>query len=233
MERVPGRTLLSTLPGGLPRMPRLLAETSAALHRIDPQPALAELLDVDFTRYRKDMRQALDRPGMEGLRAGLDWLDANFPTGGRRALVHLDLHPGNVMVESGHVTGVIDWPNAALGDPAADVAVTRVTTTVGPLDAPGWARIPLQGVRRWLAWRFTRLYTRTNPIPMERIRYYEALRCYHAMHRVAAARLDVTEGRPPFNDTYAWRLPEQVAAMTRLFERNTGVRLILPPAAGA
>ena len=108
-----------------------------------------------------------------------------------------------------------------------------IAAAIGPLDAPGWARIPLQGVRRWLAWRFTRLYTRTNPIPMERIRYYEALRCYHAMHRVAAARLDVTEGRPPFNDTYAWRLPEQVAAMTRLFERNTGVRLILPPAAGA
>ena len=215
-------------------MPRLLAETATALHRIEPPAELTALLDIDFTRYRKELREALDRPGMEGLLGGLDWLDANFPAGIPSRLVHLDLHPGNVMVEGGRVSGVIDWANAALGDPAADVAVTRVTTLLGPLDAPRWASLPLQGVRRWLAGSFTHLYCRENPTPAERIRYYEAMRCYHAMHRVAGARLDAVEGRPRSRDGgYAWETPAQVAGMTRLFRRNTGVQLVLPPAPGA
>ena len=45
------------------------------------------------------------------------------PPGDR--LLHLDLHPLNVLLgPSGPV--VIDWPRAAAGDPAADVAATWV-----------------------------------------------------------------------------------------------------------
>jgi aminoglycoside phosphotransferase (APT) family kinase protein len=47
------------------------------------------------------------------------WLDA--PVGDGDALLHLDLHPENVLLtESGPV--VIDWTNAARGPGAADVA---------------------------------------------------------------------------------------------------------------
>jgi Phosphotransferase enzyme family len=50
------------------------------------------------------------------------WLPA-APGSSGSALVHLDLHPLNVMMGPwGPV--VIDWPNAAHGDPAADVAMT-------------------------------------------------------------------------------------------------------------
>ena len=56
--------------------------------------------------------------------------------GGDR-LVHLDLHPMNVMITP---TGpiVIDWPNAARGDPLTDVAVTLVLLT-----CPRHARLAL------------------------------------------------------------------------------------------
>ncbi|MGH2820801.1 MAG: phosphotransferase family protein, partial [Actinomycetota bacterium] len=44
-------------------------------------------------------------------------------SGGR--LLHLDLHPMNVLVnDTGAVTGVLDWANAAAGDPRADFART-------------------------------------------------------------------------------------------------------------
>ena len=49
-------------------------------------------------------------------------------------LLHLDLHPLNVMVTA---TGpiVIDWPNAAAGDPATDVALTWGLMAAGAVPA--------------------------------------------------------------------------------------------------
>ncbi|MGJ7018504.1 aminoglycoside phosphotransferase family protein [Streptomyces griseorubens] len=55
-----------------------------------------------------------------------EWLRERFTTGADDRVLHLDLHPGNVLLtERGPV--VIDWSNAAAGDPAADVAMTVVT----------------------------------------------------------------------------------------------------------
>jgi aminoglycoside phosphotransferase (APT) family kinase protein len=47
------------------------------------------------------------------------WLDA--PLGEGKSLLHLDLHPDNVMLTA-RGPFVIDWPNAARGPSAADVA---------------------------------------------------------------------------------------------------------------
>ncbi|KRV49888.1 hypothetical protein AQ490_19455 [Wenjunlia vitaminophila] len=64
------------------------------------------------------------------------WLPQRFATPGDDRVLHLDLHPGNVMLtRRGPV--VIDWRNAGAGDPAADVAMTMVT--VGGADVPGLA----------------------------------------------------------------------------------------------
>jgi aminoglycoside phosphotransferase (APT) family kinase protein len=41
-------------------------------------------------------------------------------------LVHLDYWPGNVIWDQGQITGVIDWEEAAYGDPAIDVAYCRM-----------------------------------------------------------------------------------------------------------
>ena len=53
---------------------------------------------------------------------------------GREALLHLDLHPMNVLTERGHVTAVLDWANARAGDPRADLARTASILRFGPLD---------------------------------------------------------------------------------------------------
>jgi aminoglycoside phosphotransferase (APT) family kinase protein len=60
--------------------------------------------------------------------------DAMAPAPGApgTALLHLDLHPLNVLLApSGPV--VIDWPNARAGDPATDVALTWVLMTAGEI----------------------------------------------------------------------------------------------------
>jgi hypothetical protein len=53
---------------------------------------------------------------------------------GRQALLHLDLHPMNVLAERGNPTAVLDWANARAGDPRADLARTASILRFGPLD---------------------------------------------------------------------------------------------------
>jgi aminoglycoside phosphotransferase (APT) family kinase protein len=36
--------------------------------------------------------------------------------------IHGDLHPGNILVENGVISGIIDWGDMAAGDPATDLA---------------------------------------------------------------------------------------------------------------
>lgn len=70
------------------------------------------------------------------------WL-ARYPAD---RLIHLDFHPENVLVdpESGALTAVLDWTNARLGPPAADLARARsilrlITTAIMPNLPPGMA----------------------------------------------------------------------------------------------
>ena len=62
----------------------------------------------------------------------------------QRRLLHLDLHPYNVLVDDdGQLTGVIDWTNAAAGDPQLDAARTWSILVLDPAAItlranPGW-----------------------------------------------------------------------------------------------
>src|SRR5436309_2758828 len=37
--------------------------------------------------------------------------------------VHGDLHPANLLIEHGQLSGVVDWGDITAGDPASDIAV--------------------------------------------------------------------------------------------------------------
>ena len=53
-------------------------------------------------------------------------------------LVHLDFHPGNVLVEDGRLTGVVDWAGATRGDRLFDLVTLRFVLTA---DAPHLAAL--------------------------------------------------------------------------------------------
>jgi hypothetical protein len=65
---------------------------------------------------------------------------------GPEALLHLDFHPMNVLVADGRVSAVLDWANARIGDPRADLARTASILRFGPLD-PSMPR-PLESIVR-------------------------------------------------------------------------------------
>src|SRR5262249_43962750 len=132
MHYVEGQTLLTamTRPSMLWRAPHLLASAHARLHALDPLPILMALekagVPSSLTRIEDVLVRLQARTqvrGLEGLLPGCAWLAAHRPPAiGRASILHGDFHPGNVLVANGAVTGVIDWPNAGLGEPAADVA---------------------------------------------------------------------------------------------------------------
>lgn len=61
-----------------------------------------------------------DLLGSEAIRIWQEALHA--PLDAAPAWLHGDLHPRNVLVEDGRITGVIDWGDMTAGDPATDLA---------------------------------------------------------------------------------------------------------------
>ena len=73
------------------------------------------------------------------------------------ALLHLDLHPANVMMTArGPV--VIDWTNAGRGHPLTDVGLTYVVLVCPDVPAPRPVRILVQPFRQIFAGWFGRRY---------------------------------------------------------------------------
>jgi aminoglycoside phosphotransferase (APT) family kinase protein len=44
--------------------------------------------------------------------------------------IHRDFHPGNVLIEAGSVSGIVDWPNACIGPPEIDVAHCKINLAI-------------------------------------------------------------------------------------------------------
>ena len=92
----------------------------------------------------------------------IDGVEIRTMFGAPEALVHGDLHPGNVLASpSGPV--VIDWENAAAGPCDADVATTWLLMSVADLDDVG-------PVVRWLVSIVRRLLVRSFLAAVERPR---------------------------------------------------------------
>jgi aminoglycoside phosphotransferase (APT) family kinase protein len=106
---------------------------------------------------------------------GPDWLPA-MP-GGDDRLLHLDLHPLNVLMSETKGPVVIDWPNARRGDPMADVALTFALITCGRIPLPRPIAAALGSVRRPVVRRaFARRYA--GPHFYRRVEEMAILKCF-------------------------------------------------------
>ena len=120
-------------------MARPLAEFLAALHSISTEEARLRgatkdpIRRLDATRHRtiaKDRLNALPGDRMpRNMKARLQFLLDSLPTIEKPSgdtLVHGDLHGSQILVNEHHeITGVIDWGDVHLGDPASDFAVVH------------------------------------------------------------------------------------------------------------
>jgi aminoglycoside phosphotransferase (APT) family kinase protein len=116
-----------------------LGEMLAQIHAVPVDPAGADfLMDADleaawFLRYETVPPFMAAHPlGPEvwhAIKAHRPALHVIDPT-----LIHLDYWPGNILWQGGAITGVIDWEEAAYGDPAIDLAYLRMNLVIDGYD---------------------------------------------------------------------------------------------------
>jgi aminoglycoside phosphotransferase (APT) family kinase protein len=123
IEWVGGSTELhpDDVPAALDQMARFLV----GLHSLDPSalplPVLEPIEDplvavIPYLRATEAGHRASAVLGTVALEPGVD----------RCVLLHGDYWPGNVIWQDGRLVAVIDWEDARLGDPLADLATARV-----------------------------------------------------------------------------------------------------------
>jgi aminoglycoside phosphotransferase (APT) family kinase protein len=81
------------------------------------------------------------------------------------SVLHLDFHPLNVMTDGRLITGVLDWANAAVGDPRADLARTVTLFRLAPIppDMPTSVGRPMRTLME-AGWRMGyRRISQVNP----------------------------------------------------------------------
>lgn len=127
-----------------------IARSLAAIHRIPANEARAAPV-MDTSAALAGLRQRFighgaDRPV---LALALCWLEANLPAPVPPRLVHGDYRLGNLLVEHGRLTGVLDWELAHLGDAHEDLAYGCMT--VWRFSHPDRSAFGLGSLEDWFA----------------------------------------------------------------------------------
>lgn len=172
MDRVDGPDLIALMgkrPWLVPRVARIVGRAQARMHEVVAPDDLLGLRQL----VRWKIETATELPA-DLADFALKKLDA-LPDGDR--LCHGDFHPGNVLLGRGG-PAVIDWTDAARGDPAADLARTRLLLRQGavPGHMPALIR-RMQAYGRGTFYRqYLRAYTRARPIDDDLVDRWEVVR---------------------------------------------------------
>jgi aminoglycoside phosphotransferase (APT) family kinase protein len=120
------------------------AEGVAMMHDLDPArldlPHLANPSTSEEVALGSDFAESINAVAQLGhlfgtadplLQYAAAWLKNHVPKGpSRLSLVQGDSGPGQFMFKDGHLTGLIDWELARLGDPARDLGCARMRDTI-------------------------------------------------------------------------------------------------------
>ena len=172
MDRVDGPDLIALMgkrPWTVPGVARIVGRSQARMHDVDAPDDLPGLRQL----VRWKIETATELPAKLADFA-LKKLDA-LPDGDR--LCHGDFHPGNVLLGRDG-PAVIDWTDAARGDPAADLARTRLLLRQGavPEHMPALIR-RMHTYGRGAFYRlYLRAYARARPIDDDLVDRWEVVR---------------------------------------------------------
>jgi aminoglycoside phosphotransferase (APT) family kinase protein len=160
LEYIEGETVFA-LADALDLLPQL-ARHLAAIHRIDCASHAVSFLPDHAAHWANIIghRPArLDDSLGEGrirdaLEAAWPWLQHSAS-----GLLHGDYWPGNILWRDGQLVGIVDWEDAAIGDPLADIAISRLDLL--------WA-FGMDAMQR-----FTREYDAVAPIDLASLAYWD------------------------------------------------------------
>ncbi|MDL2319236.1 phosphotransferase [Eubacteriales bacterium OttesenSCG-928-A19] len=178
MDRVTGESMLTLLtrnPMAIRRCAHRMAELHAALHAHPAEGA-------DLPPVKDVLAAAVGKTSLpDGEKVRVLRVLEDLPD--RRCLCHFDVHPDNIILDAEGGAVLIDWANACVGDPCADVCRTSVMlcSTALPPDLPGHLARPLQDFRASMHRQYLAEYLR--------LRGEQELNIRRWLAPVAAARL--------------------------------------------
>lgn len=164
-----GVVALSRIPGAPAWNETVLndvVDTLVTLHSVDATsltlPGFARDAYSDVLAWRRIHERFNDD---EWLTLAFDLLEEHFPgEPDRLVLCHGDVGAGNVLVDDGRLTGLVDWEFSHLGDPIDDLAWITVRSVI--------TGTPLTGFRQ-----AAERYARAMGVAMDehRLRYWQAV----------------------------------------------------------
>jgi aminoglycoside phosphotransferase (APT) family kinase protein len=229
MEQIPGETLfqrLTRLPWQLPVAASRMSRLHAQLHALSPCgfPGTAE---GPVERGLAQLQSVIQECDLAGLAAGLDWLLVHRPAPrDSPCVLHLDFHPLNLVCSSQDHPVVVDWADADLGDPHADVATTLLLLDcVPPGVDPGWTRSLLPVGRLLLRLGYSSAYGWHRPLDEGCLAYYRAWAAFRRLVRYGRwlARGPASTGSKP--SSLAQLTPGHLGTLERYFRRWSGVEV--------
>lgn len=127
LEYIEGEPVFA--PGDMPDFIIQMAVHLSKIHSIDNSNMDLSFLPEQAKIYAKKFRERpakLDESLDEGrirdiLESAWPWRQRN-----KSVLLHGDYWPGNILWKEGRLVGIIDWEDAHVGDPLADVANSRL-----------------------------------------------------------------------------------------------------------
>ncbi len=231
MTRVVGLPLLEDLmhnPFKILLTPRRMAKLQQWLHRLPTEGFPAESRPL-LERRLDEMADIIRVLHLSGLAPGLEWLCRERPPEPELpSLVHMDYHPINLIACGRGRIGVLDWTEADLGDPHADVATSLMLMECIPAGETSWyQRLLVFLGRRALCMMYRRNYRRGMPLRRKRLNYYRALATLWRLCRYGQwlrAGPEITGSKPT---SIQHLTADHVRDLERYFERWTGVEVHL------
>jgi aminoglycoside phosphotransferase (APT) family kinase protein len=161
-----------------------LAAQLAAIHQLtDGQHDLSFLPEQQENIAGKLRMRPVSSDEAPDERRIRDTLQAVWPLPPRNpsVLLHGDFWPGNTLWRDGRLVAVIDWEDAALGDPLADLAISRLDVV--------WAF----GSDAMLA--FTQAYQSMNPLNFTDLPYWDQCAALRQLSAISGWGLDAVTDR--------------------------------------
>ena len=192
--------LLFNLPAVLARIIDQWVDMQIRLHQLPADTLLRavtaagiEAGAITFEGQLARLSTIVERSDLIGLKTGLTWLDDHRPPQAREAAIcHGDFHPLNILADKNQPTGVIDWANAVIAEPAMDVGSAIANMSAVPLPLPWALRVTAHAIIGAALRRYERTYRALRPLDDRAVRYYQVFRAVAQLAGVGRAR---TTGR--------------------------------------
>ncbi len=187
---------LLDLPAILARTIDRWVDMQIRLHRLPAEPLLRAVTTagidagaVTFEGQLARLRTIIERCALSGLEPGLVWLDnRRSPRPPEATICHGDFHPLNILADRGQVTGIIDWANVVIAEPAMDVGSAIANISAVPLSLPWALRVAARAAIDAALRRYQRAYRVLRPLDDQAVLYYQVFRAVAQLVWVGQAR---------------------------------------------